>query len=778
MKKIVFFFVVFLSLSNIKLFAQDPPQMKDGFVMTKDYVDPFVAEDKLYFEQSSKGATFHTFDVLDYKLELNLYKCYISPYPHSYVGIETITFKVDSVLDKIKLNARNSYMIVNKVSAPGISFNHANDTLTINLDRIYNIGEVLSIVINYSHLPIDDLSFHAKNGFVFTDCSPEKARNWFPCWDKQFDKATFETVIKTPPGTELVSNGSLIDSAIVNDTLVYHWKSKDPMSTYIMAALSNTNFKIKKIYWKRPSNLNDSIPITFYYNLNEKVDSLKKVMLHMMDFFSDLYGEYPFEKLAWASLNSDFPWAGMENQTVISLYTNGWNDKKTTSHEFAHHWFGDLITHATWSDIFVKEGFPTFSACLWAEELSGKTGYLAQANEFKTYYMTNNKKWPIYNESWTNTTPVASVLFDYSITYCKSACVLYMLRHIMGDAAFFKSLKDYATDPNLMFKTATIYDFYQKINANSPTDLTWFMDEWLKQPNHPIYANTYSTVAAKSSFTLNYTINQTQTDGTFFKMPFELKVIFDDNTESVVTGFNDINNQTFTFTFDKNPVALVFDPENKIFLKQETLPALCTTAVTLTSPSETIDDGSGDFYYNNNTACNWLINPNNNPSSITTYFLEFNTQATNDKLVVYEMAPIFKLIGTYSGSDLPTTLTVNATRLKYYFVTDASVTGKGWKLRYEANQASGINNMGNIMLLSLFPNPVVDKLNYKINFENTENAEVTITDILGKTIYFQNIGSYDGDYSQTIDLPKMSSGIYIFKVSTNNGNIIQKFIIN
>ena len=108
-----------------------------------------------------------------------------------------------------------------------------------------------------------------------------------------------------------------------------------------------------------------------------------------------------------------------------------------------------------------------------------------------TGYLSSNPGWPIYNPSWINTTPPNGTLFNTAITYYKGACVLHMLRYTIGDSLFFAAFKAYATDTvNFKLKNAVTDDFTTKISAVAGQDLTWFIDEWVKQPNHPTYQNT------------------------------------------------------------------------------------------------------------------------------------------------------------------------------------------------------------------------------------------------------------------------------------------------
>jgi len=510
----------------------------------------------------------HSFDVLNYKLDVNLYACYSSPYSHLFSGKDIITFKVDSTLGSIILNAANSSLIVDSVGLAAISFTHSDNYLTLQLDRVYNPGEVVSVKVNYTHKNFNDNAFYVKNGFVFTDCEPEGARKWFPCWDKPSDKATFDLTAKVPATVKLGSNGIIADSTRIADTIWYHWVSNQNVATYLMVITSKVNYNLDILYWHKLSNPTDSIPIRFYYNQGENPAPVKNKILAMTDWFSQKYIEHPFDKNGFASLNDEFVWGGMENQTLTSLCPNCWYEG-LAAHEFAHQWFGDMITCGTWADIWLNEGFATWSECFWYESYQGYSGYKSVINSYANDYVNNNPGFPISMPSWATHTPPSDTLFNWYITYAKGASVLHQLRYVLGDSIFFNTLQAYSGDTNLKFKSATISDFAQKANQVSGEAYQWFFDEWIFQPNHPVYQNTYNFQDIGSGqWKVNLFVSQTQSDPPFFKMPIEIKIIFNDLSDTIFRVMNDNNYQQFSWTYNKKPVIFLFDPLMNIVLKE------------------------------------------------------------------------------------------------------------------------------------------------------------------------------------------------------------------
>ena len=509
------------------------------------------------------------FNILDYQLEMDLYNNFISPYPKNYNANEVVTLLVDTALSSIKLDAVNSSLVIDSVALAGVSFTHNTSVLNIQLNNTYNPGDTVRVKVYYHHLNVSDDAFYVGGGFVFTCTAPEGARRWFPCVDHPSDKATLDVLAKVPNNVKFGANGLLKDTMTVADTTYYHWASRDPIATYLMVIAGRVDYNLDIIYWQNPYVPNDSTPVWFYWNTGESqglLNNIKTKIIPMTTYYSDLFGIYPFEKIGFGTLNNSFPWWGMENQTLINLCPNCWWEL-LVAHEFSHQWFGDLISPATWSDVWLNEGFATYCEALWYEKIQGYTRYKQEINTQAADYLSNNPQWPIYDSSWAQVTPSGDTLYNYAITYEKGSCVLHMLRYIVGDSLFFEILNTYSTDEEFKYRNVATSDFTNKVNGVTGNNYDWFFSQWVYGPNHPVYANTYQIIQVDTSWMIHLTINQVQANAGFFKMPVEIKVIFSDATDTVYTVMNDINNQQLNFEFSKQPAQLIFDPNNNIVLK-------------------------------------------------------------------------------------------------------------------------------------------------------------------------------------------------------------------
>jgi aminopeptidase N len=570
MKKIIFFLFLF-SIGNF-LFAQDFSNMRGSQICSMKKSKISHPEN---YSKYSPNTPKHSFDVLNYKLNIDIYSCYFSPYPKNFTATNIVTFKVDSTLNSIYLNANTASLAIDSIRLVGgasLAYAHSSNILTITLDRTYNVNEVVNIKISYRHLNVTDESFYnsGSSGYVFTDAEPEGARGWFPCWDRPSDKATLDLTAKVASTVRLGSNGRLNDSTVTGDSIYYHWISRDPLSTYLMVMTSKVGYTINIVYWHRPSNPTDSVPLRLYSPSGTSSAAIAAILPTATTYFSNAYGEMPFEKngFCYVPNSAGFVWGGMENQTLTTI--NSWYEN-TTLHEYAHQWFGDMITCASWSNIWLNEGFATWNESYWEERTGGYSAYKSMINSDASSYLSSNPGWAISVPSWDVTTPNSNTLFNYAITYCKGSCVLHLLRYTLGDTLFFRGVKAYATDTtNFKLKNATIPEFFTKMGEVAGQDLSWFYNAWIYQANHPVYQNGYNIVnLGNGQYRVNFLAKQTQTTG-FFPIPIEVKVSFASG-DTTIRVMNSTNNQLFSFYFTTQPTAVAFDPSNYIVIKTATL---------------------------------------------------------------------------------------------------------------------------------------------------------------------------------------------------------------
>src|ERR1035437_6119509 len=174
------------------------------------------------------------------------------------------------------------------------------------------------------------------------------------------------------------------------------------------------NYKLDIVYWHKLSNPADSIPLRFYYNTGESPDYIESILPDMTTYYSQNFIEHPFQKNGFATVGASFVWGGMENQTLTSICQNCWYES-LVSHEFAHQWFGDMITCGTWADIWLNEGFATWTEAFWIEKTAGYSGYKSSINSDASWYFSYNPGWAISVPDWAIHTPGVDTLFNTAI---------------------------------------------------------------------------------------------------------------------------------------------------------------------------------------------------------------------------------------------------------------------------------------------------------------------------------------------------------------------------
>ncbi len=520
---------------------------------------------QLIFPQSELEKDF---DILKYKLEVDLFNNYSQPFSHSFSGNVLVELKALADLNELKLNASSFSIMIDKIEGEEISYEHKSDTLFVNFGKIIKRNSVTKIKIFYSHNDVFDGAFFVKDGMLFTNNAPQGARKWFPCFDHPSDKALFELRAKTPADVILGSNGLLADSVKFSDTIYYNWRTIYPVATYLITISSKKNYKIDEISWK--SSKGSVIPVRFYWNEGENLSALnhiKSITPDMMQYFSELLCDYPFEKNGYATLNELFIFGGMENQTLISLCNNCW-DEELIAHELSHQWFGNLITPKTWADVWLNEGFATFAEGLWIEKRFGEKAYKEYMNIQAERFFQAENKFPVFNTGWRGKIPDINTLYNGEIIYAKASSILHMLRYVLGDSTFFRALKSYTNDKSLQYGNISTEEFISKFMQYTGKDIGWFFNQWLAGTYYPVYKNYYSITHENSQYYVDLVFTQENKENIFYKMPFEIKILFEDGSSLEESVFVEMNNQNFQFIYEKKPLKIYFDPENRILLKE------------------------------------------------------------------------------------------------------------------------------------------------------------------------------------------------------------------
>jgi len=531
------------------LFGQEPKfpiDLEKKNLIAKQWLEP------AHITSNQEKYDVYYYDLLyDFNVESNIGN------PIAMIEIRlTVT---DGPISVVELNF-NHFRTVDstKVNMITTGFTHEDNILTVDLDRSYSNEENVSIIVHY-HAPSFTLgSDYDGKPMFFSLFEPYGARSAFPCKDIPSDKAdSVDIKFRVPDPMIAVSNGLLVSAISENEHTTYWWKSTYPIATYLIFIAAYDYLHYQDWY---VSVNGDSMPIDFYVIPDHYENSQENFYetKNMISIFADLFGEYPFieERYGHAEIASG---VSMEHQTCTSLGIfsggNGVYSLDLIAHELAHHWWGDMITCHSFHHIWLNEGFATYSEALYFEAIGGSDAYHAnmRGNEF---YGAGN----IYVDD-----PWNEDIFDWGLSYRKGAYVLHMLRHVVGDSNFFLILRTYADDVRYQYKSATTADFQAICKDISGMKFEKYFQQWIYGERYPQYAYGWNLKEDEGGYYIILGIEQIQEDAGLFWMPIDVEITTA-NYDTTFVVWDSLQNQTFEFFLDEEPLAITLDP-NRWILK-------------------------------------------------------------------------------------------------------------------------------------------------------------------------------------------------------------------
>jgi len=483
-----------------------------------------------YYQKSiSPPDAENQYDVIYYDLNLEVR---FSPdlKNNEITGFNRIFFvSRKSPLRKIVLNF-NSAMSVDSISGMGLSYLHKDGLLYVELNRELKQNEKGVVTVYFSGWPkpyhpwlggwnfttrLRDSDFE-EIPWVATMNPPFGAQTWFPSKDIPSDKADSVTIrITVPDSLQAISNGVLIKKVPLSGNRVqYVWKEKYPIATYLMAVNIS---QYKEYVWEYSHPQFPSFPV-YFYGFEEDTavfDTIRAQLESMLDYYQSLLGAYPFneEKYAMIKYNTT---GGMENQTITSVQGFQPDRRNLYAHELAHQWAGDLVTNASFSESFLNEALATYLTALYIRSVDGEKAFKTFLEKFR-----HPDAGPIR---------VKKILIPDSVyhtqrVYHKGALFFNMLRDVVGDSCFTKTLRKYFRQ--FAYRSVRAKDLQQLFEKDCEKDLKLFFDSWLNNSGAPqlkIQLKNKKRQSEQSLFRYELKIEQQQEGNPFYlKMPVLLK---------------------------------------------------------------------------------------------------------------------------------------------------------------------------------------------------------------------------------------------------------------
>ncbi|HET8772135.1 MAG TPA: M1 family aminopeptidase [Thermoanaerobaculia bacterium] len=426
------------------------------------------------------------------------------------------------------------------------------DRMTIAAMR--TTADPFRVRIAYHGKPADGLVMQPnKYGHfgVFADNWPNRAHQWFPSVDHPSDKATVEFRVTAPAAFDVIANGTLTETASLQDgSKRWHWRETTPIPVHCMV-IGATEFAIVR------AGEDENVEVLYYLYPRDRDDGVRQFgrAVQMVDFYADLVGPYPYDKLAIVESSTRF--GGMENASAIFLDEKRIHGPELleplVAHEIAHQWFGDSVSQRDWHDVWLSEGFATYFGVLFFERADGREPFREAMRKNRNDYLKKPElaKRPIYDPSIAKPGDLLS-----AVTYDKAGWVLHMLRGVIGDQAFFAGVRDYYAayrDGNA--GTADLRVIMER-HAGQPLD--WFFRQWIYEPGHPVFTTKWTWRRGK----LTVDVAQTQ-PGTVFRTPAVLEVRNPKGAhrENVLI---DERSERFEIEAQERPTDVVLDPDEWI----------------------------------------------------------------------------------------------------------------------------------------------------------------------------------------------------------------------
>ena len=520
---------------------------------------------QIFYPEAVRAESTHSYDVLHYLIDLDL------PMTSRYLeGAVTIAARSnENNLVMVDLHLLNLNVDSVKVDGVTASYNHSGETLLVYLPQPANMGDSFDIMVGHSGYGSGDMGYlwyGGANPISYTLGCPFCTRRWMPCYDRMWDKSDHgvEFFITVPESYYVCANGVLIDVDTTAGYATFNWRHQYPIAPYLIHFASSVFNTYSDWYHPAPA---ESLEIQYFFWPADSIYTATafQYTLDMIGFYDSLYGEYPFERYGVVIL-SPFYYAGMEHQTLTSIWRNGFvgNDYYLMAHEMSHMWWGDMVTCFGWANVWLNEGFATYSDALYYERMQGHQAFIDRMILRRSVYISYELANPhsMYD-------PPLSLLWSQSHTYYKASWVLHMIRYLCGDDETWLDFMATYRD-SFDYGNASTDDANAILNQVLGGNYDWFFDEWVYGMGFPKYAVQWSKVYEAPNWRLILDIDQIQTIGpSVFHMPLPIGVDYTGGDTILTVPIQDAPwHQEYVLPFE--PTGITVDPETWI-IQQNTV---------------------------------------------------------------------------------------------------------------------------------------------------------------------------------------------------------------
>jgi aminopeptidase N len=507
------------------------------------------------------------FDVLSYAIELELLPETRSIRAECTVRLRALERSLDEIeLDLVGLEVDG---VEDELGRP-LAFGRTGGTLAIELAERLEPGGAAELAIRYSGQPERGLWYAGRRldgsgpTLVFSHGETEYSRGWFPCFDEPSERASAELQLTMPARWTSVASGERVGDLEVSGALrVERWRMDFPHPSYLLGFVAGELTQEEgragdvPLQFVAEPYLADWIAPTF-----EETDEI-------LAFLAEYAGTaYPYPKYSQSAVDN-FPWGGMENISATTLTPLLLTDERgrrdqppyyLIAHEAAHQWFGDLLTCADWSHLWLNEGFATYLTLLYVERTRGRDEFRAQVRETQEAYLLEDvgegrrpTVWNVWKEP--------DDVFD-TRPYQGAASRLHLLRSVLGDEGFEAGVREYVR--SYAGRSVVTGDLERAMERATGRELERFFEQWFLRPGFPEFEVWWKW---DESGELALEVEQVQAGGDGTPAVFELPAEIEVRDEREAHRFRlelDERRERFELPCPERPLYVLFDPDGWI----------------------------------------------------------------------------------------------------------------------------------------------------------------------------------------------------------------------
>ncbi len=506
-------------------------------------------------------------------------------YGKANLTLKPYFYPTDSLILDAKGFQINKVALIQKNQQKELKYTYNHEKIRIQLDRVYKRDETYEVFIDYIAKPEElnnegsEAITEAKGLYfinplgkdvnkpkqIWTQGETESSSCWFPTIDSPNERCTQEIFITVDKKYTTLSNGILVSSKDNgNGTRTDHWKMSLPHAPYLfMMAIGE--FAVIKDKWR-------NIEVNYY--VEPEYAKYAKMIFgntpEMLEFFSKKLGvDYPWEKYSQVVVR-DFVSGAMENTTATIHSSVLQHDDRShldntfediVAHELFHHWFGDLVTAESWANLPLNESFATYGEYLWNEYKYGKwAADEGLENDLSTYLAeATQKREPLIRYYYKS----REDMFD-GHSYQKGCRVLHLLRHTIGDEAFFEGVKHYLKKN--AFTDVEIAELRLAFEDVTGQDLMWFFNQYFMEAGHAELVINYQYNPDNKKLIVQIQQKQNPKYTPIYRIPTNIQVAYPNQKVNFPIVLSTADT-TFEFTLTQNPLNVDLDPDKVLITK-------------------------------------------------------------------------------------------------------------------------------------------------------------------------------------------------------------------